>query len=98
MKFKKLGARRLVFAYMNIGAAENYRYYWRDNWREGEPSFISESIPSNPDKHYVKYWQAGWRRIITGNTNSYIYGIIKQGFDGVILGGLNSFKFFESGG
>ena len=98
MKFKKLGARRLVFAYMNIGAAENYRYYWRDNWREGEPSFISESIPANPDKHYVEYWQAGWRRIITGNTNSYIYGIIKQGFDGVILGGLNSFKFFESGG
>ena len=97
MKFKKLGARRLVFAYMNIGEAENYRYYWRDTWREGEPSFISESIPENPDKHYVEYWQAGWRRIITGNTNSYIYGIIKQGFDGVILGGLDSFKFFESG-
>jgi cysteinyl-tRNA synthetase len=98
MKFKKLGARRLVFAYMNIGAAENYRYYWRDSWREGEPPFISETIPANPDRHYVEYWQAGWRRIITGNTNSYIYGIIKQGFDGVILGGLDSFMFFESGG
>jgi len=97
LKFKKLGARRLVFAYMNIGEAENHRYYWRDNWKEGEPSFISESVPEHPDKYYVEYWQAGWRKIITGNTNSYIYGIVKQGFDGVVLDGLNSFKFFESG-
>ena len=98
MKFKKLGARRLVFAYMNIGIAENYRYYWRDSWAEGDPSFISETMPANPDKYYVEYWQAGWRRIITGNTNSYIYGIIKQGFDGVVLGGLDNYKFFDSGG
>jgi uncharacterized protein (TIGR01370 family) len=55
-------------------------------------------MPANPDKYYVEYWQAGWRRIITGNTNSYIYGIIKQGFDGVILGGLDNYKFFDSGG
>lgn len=98
MKFKKLGARRLVFAYMNIGAAENFRYYWRDSWAEGDPPFISETMPANPDKYYVEYWKAGWRRIITGNTNSYIYGIIKQGFDGVILGGLDNYKFFDSGG
>ena len=97
LKFKKLGARRLVYAYMNIGEAENYRYYWQDSWTEGDPPFISETIPAKPDKHYVEYWQAGWRRIITGNTNSYIYGIIKQGFDGVVLGGLDTFKFFESG-
>ena len=97
MKFKKLGARRVVYAYMNLGEAENHRYYWQENWGEGNPAFIAENVPANPDKHYVEYWQAGWRRIITGNTNSYIYGIIKQGFDGVVLGGLDTFKFFESG-
>ncbi len=97
MKFKKLGARRLVYAYMNIGVAENHRYYWRDNWKEGQPSFIADPVPANPDKNYVEYWQAGWRKIITGNTNSYIYGIIERGFDGVILDGLDSYIFFESG-
>jgi cysteinyl-tRNA synthetase len=98
MKFKKLGARRLVFAYMNIGVADNYRYYWKNNWVEGEPPFISGPSPGNPDKFYVEYWRSGWRNIITGNTKSYIYGIVKQGFDGVIIDGLDSFKFFESGG
>ena len=97
MKFKKLGARRLVYAYMNIGVAESHRFYWKDNWKEGEPSFIADPVPANPDKHYVEYWQAGWRKIITGNTNSYIYGIIERGFDGVILDGLDSYIFFESG-
>lgn len=56
MKFKKLGARRLVFAYMNIGAVESYRYYWKDGWREGSPSFVSGPTPGNPDKNFVEYW------------------------------------------
>ncbi len=97
MKFKKLGARRLVLAYMNIGAAENYRYYWKDSWKEGEPKFISGPTSGNPDKFYVEYWQPGWRNVITGNTKSYIYGIVRQGFDGVVLDGLESYKFFEGG-
>lgn len=98
MKFKKLGARRLVFAYMNIGAAESYRYYWKDRWKEGQPTFISSATPGNPDKYYVEFWRPSWRKIITGNTSSYIYGIIKQGFDGVLLGGVDNYKFFDSGG
>ena len=97
MKFKKLGARRSVLAYMNIGAVESYRYYWKDGWGEGNPSFVSGPTPGNPDKYYVEYWQPGWRQIITGNTKSYLYGIVAQGFDGVILDGLDSTKFFEGG-
>jgi endo-alpha-1,4-polygalactosaminidase (GH114 family) len=97
MKFKKLGARRLVLAYMNIGAAETYRYYWKDNWREGSPNFIGSPTAGNPDKYYIEFWRPGWRKIITGNTKSYLYGIVAQGFDGVILDGLDSYKFFEGG-
>ncbi len=33
----------------------------------------------------------------TGNTNSYLYGIVAQGFDGVILDGLDTVKFLEAG-
>ena len=28
------GSRRIVLAYMSIGEAEDYRYYWRDTWVE----------------------------------------------------------------
>ncbi len=97
MKFKKLGARRLVLAYMNIGAVENYRYYWKDGWGEGNPNFISGPVPGNPDKFFVEFWRPGWRQMITGNTKSYLYGIVAQGFDGVILDGLDTVKFFEAG-
>ena len=97
MKFKKLGAQRLVLAYMNIGQADSFRYYWKDNWREGNPSFISSPALGNPDRYFVKYWHPDWKNIMTGNPNSYIFGIMAQGFDGVVLDGIDAFKFFEGG-
>src|SRR5271165_341645 len=32
MRNKPNGSRRLIFAYFSIGEAENYRYYWQENW------------------------------------------------------------------
>jgi endo-alpha-1,4-polygalactosaminidase (GH114 family) len=95
LKYKKLGARRLVLAYMNIGEAESYRYYWKPGWREGAPAFITAPTNGNPDKYTVQYWDPAWRDVILGNTNSYLYGIIKQGFDGVVLDGVEAFRVFE---
>lgn len=95
LKYKKLGARRLVFALMDIGSAASYRYYWKDDWQEGNPSWLGAPFPRNLDRHFVKYWDPGWQEIIYGNTNSYIYGIIAQGFDGVIIEGVKNYRFFE---
>ena len=92
LKYKKLGARRMVFAYMNIGEAESDKYYWKAGWREGSPYFIGPPAPGNPDKYSVQYWQPGWRDIITGNANSYLYGIIAQGFDGIVLDGVEAYR------
>ncbi|MDA0305392.1 MAG: hypothetical protein O3B76_03795 [Proteobacteria bacterium] len=99
LKFKKIGARRLVFATMDIGSAASYRYYWKGNWREGFPDWISAPVRDDPDRNYVQYWRPEWQRIITGDAKSYIYGIIRQGFDGVVLEGVEeAYRFFESGG
>ena len=95
LKYKKLGARRLVLAYMNIGEAESDRYYWKPNWREGSPNFIGAPTAGNPDKYTVQYWAPAWREIMTGNTNSYLYGIIAQGFDGVVLDGVEAYRAQE---
>ncbi len=97
LKYKKIGARRLVLAQLDIGAAASYLYYWKPRWREGSPLWISAPARGDPDKFHVEYWSPEWQRIITGNTQSYIYGIIDQGFDGAVLGGLDVYLFFETG-
>ncbi|MBT5308508.1 MAG: hypothetical protein HOL37_04150 [Rhodospirillaceae bacterium] len=94
LKYKKIGAKRLVLAYMDIGAAASYKYYWKENWREGSPSWIREPFRDNPDKYRVQYWRKPWQNIIFGDTNSYVYGLIAQGFDGVVIEGLDAYKFF----
>ncbi len=97
LKYKKSGARRLVLAYLNLGAAESYRYYWQPDWTEGSPSWIREPLPGNPDAHRVEYWNPEWQAIISGNTDSYIYGIIAQGYDGAVLDGLDAYHYYEGG-
>ncbi len=97
LKFKAAGGKRMVLAFMDIGTAASYNFYWKNNWREGSPLWISAPVRGNPDKFSVEYWNPEWRRIITGNPGSYVYGIIDQGFDGVVLGGLDTFKYFETG-
>ncbi len=95
LKYKKLGTRRMVFAYVDVGHADSARYYWKPGWHEGTPPFIAAPTNSNPDKYTVQYWDPMWRDVIFGNANSYIYGILQQGFDGVILDGVEAFRFFE---
>ena len=97
LKYKKTGAKRLVFAYMDIGTAATYHYYWKPNWREGNPSFITQPTPNNPDKYYVEFWNPEWQKVIFGDTNSYVYGIIQQGFDGVLIDGLTAATYFAAG-
>ncbi len=97
LKYKKIGARRLVLAYMDIASAASYHYYWRPHWREGSPMWISAPLKDDPDRYNIEYWQPEWKQIITGDTNSYTYGLIAQGFDGVIIDGLETYRFFEGG-
>jgi cysteinyl-tRNA synthetase len=95
LKYKKTGAKRLVFAHMDIGSAASYRFYWKPQWREGSPSWINTPYPRDPDRYYVQFWRPEWKKLIAGDTKSYLYGIIAQGFDGVVLSGLNSYRHFS---
>ena len=98
LKYKKIGARRIVLAYMNVGHAASYHYYWNTNWAKDAPGWLNDPVSNDPDHYNVKFWQKGWQDIISGNPNSYLYGIISQGFDGVVLDGVDSYKFYEGDG
>lgn len=95
LKTKNSGGRRLVIAYMSIGEAEDYRYYWQDEWNSDPPSWMKEENPDWEGNYKVEYWDPGWQSIIYGNPDSYLDKILDKGFDGVYLDIIDAFEYFE---
>lgn len=58
MQIKPDGGRRLVLAYMSIGEAEDYRFYWNRNWTEPapyrSPNGATATLPSEPRPETVR--------------------------------------------
>lgn len=92
---KPQGGRRLVIAYMSIGQAESYRWYWKNAWNVNAPSFLLQEDPSWVDNYYVRYWDPNWQSIIMYGSDSYLHRITSSGFDGVYLDIVNAFEYFE---
>ena len=99
-------ADRFVLAYMSIGEAEDYRWYWDPAWVDGAgdplpgvaPPWLG---PTNPDwagNYKVRYWQRAWQRIVfgvtSGESKSYLDRIIDAGFDGVYLDIVDAFEYW----
>ena len=85
----------MIVAYMSIGEAEDYRYYWKPSWKINNPSFIVSSNPSWPGNYKVQYWDSTWQSIIFGNDDSYTKKILSAGFDGVYLDIIDGYSYFE---
>jgi len=88
MKKKPDGSRRFVIAYISIGEAENYRYYWGDRtWSDvrNRTPLIAKENPEWPGNHSVHYWEQEWENLILNDPDSYINRIIDAGFDGIYL-------------
>jgi len=96
MQYKKAGARRPVLAYMDIGHAYRDSFYWQDSWGEGNPSWVLERAKGATDKYRVEFWHPSWQQVIFGNNLSFLYGIFKEGYDGVLLEGVEAYKPFEN--
>ncbi len=95
LKTKQNGKERLVIAYMSIGEAEDYRYYWQNSWKVGNPDFIDKENRQWKGNYKVKYWQAEWQAIIYGSSNSYLDKILAAGFNGVYLDIIDAFEYYE---
>lgn len=95
LRQKENGGTRMVISYMSIGEAEEYRYYWQDSWRVGDPDWLFSENPNWPGNYKVKYWDENWQAVIYGDENSYLQKIIDSGFDGVYLDIIDGFQYFE---
>ncbi|MDR2005921.1 MAG: endo alpha-1,4 polygalactosaminidase [Acidaminococcales bacterium] len=94
LKTKKNGGRRLVFSYMSIGEAEEYRYYWQKSWSARPPSWIEKENPHWKGNFVVKYWEKEWKDILFGKPDAYLDLIIAQGFDGAFLDIVDGWVYF----
>ena len=81
LRSKPDGSRRLVLAYLSIGAAEEYRAYWQPAWQAGPPTWLGARNPDWPRSHSVLYWQPDWRGIVEDG----LQRIVAAGFDGVFM-------------
>lgn len=95
LKAKANGGTRLVIAYMSIGEAEDYRYYWQKEWESHAPAWLAEENPDWEGNYKVRYWDSDWQNIIYGNDGSYAKKIINAGFHGVYLDIIDAFEYFE---
>lgn len=95
LKSKKSGAERLILAYLSIGEAEVYRYYWQDKWLSNPPQWLDGENLNWSGNYKVKYWHSEWQQLIFGNEKAYLDRIIAAGFDGVYLDIIDAFEYFE---
>lgn len=79
------GQRRLVYAYISVGEAESYRYYWQSHWRKSPPEWLIGANPDWKENYFVRFWDPQWQRILLGSDDSYIARIAAAGFDGIYL-------------
>lgn len=95
LKVKANGAKRLVIAYMSIGEAEDYRFYWQPGWRRGSPAWIEAENTSFEGNFIVRYWEPEWQAIVLDDDAGYLAKIQDAGFDGVYLDIIDAFEYFE---
>jgi cysteinyl-tRNA synthetase len=93
LKTKLNGGKRLIISYMNIGAAEKYRYYWKEDWKLHHPRWLAKQYDGYAEEIWVKFWKKDWKNIIYGNDDSYTKKIIDAGFDGTYLDNVEVFYF-----
>lgn len=95
LKTKANGGRRLVIAYMSIGEAEDYRYYWKRIWHKYPPSWMGSENPNWEGNYLVEYWEPDWQQYIYGRPDAYLDRILSVGFDGVYLDLVDAYRNFE---
>ena len=71
---------KIVVAYMSIGEAEDYRFYFKDRWVDDSnkgacgvslstraPGWLDNPNPDFCGNYKTKFWKRRWQRIIFGN-------------------------------
>ncbi len=91
-------------AYLSIGEAENYRFYWNAGWvttvngndfTGSAPPWLGHTNPDWAGNYKVRYWDTSWR---DNYLAPYLDRIIGQGFQGVYLDIIDAYVYWADPG
>ena len=93
------GGQKIVLAYLSIGEAEDYRWYWDSTWDKNKDGIPDKDAPDwlgpeNPEwegDYLVKYWKEGWKKIVF----NYIDRVIDAGFNGIYLDTVDTYEYWK---
>ena len=91
LKIKDNGGKRIVIAYLSIGEAEDYRFYWKKKWNKKKPNWIVKENENWEGNYIVKYWTPEWKNII----KEYQKKLDEIGVDGYLLDTVDTYQYFE---
>ncbi len=80
----------MPLCYLSIGEAEEYRYYWRSEWKK-KPEWLGRENPDWEGNYKAKYWHPEWQNIVF----AYLDKIIEQEFSGVYLDIIDGFEYWS---
>ncbi len=87
----------IALAYLSIGEAEEYRYYFDSGWvsngqpNSSAPCWLGQTNPDWEGNYKVQYWSDAWQTIIL----EYLDKIIDAGFDGVYLDIIDGYEYWS---
>ena len=88
------GGDKIVLAYMSIGEAEDYRFYWQAGWAPGSPAWLDIENPDWAGNYKVHYWDPAWQTIVF----SYTDRLLAAGFDGAYLDIIDAYEYYADQG
>lgn len=91
LKKKNNGGTRIVIAYMSIGEAEDYRYYWQNTWHKKKPVWIEKENKDWNGNYIVRYWVPEWKEIV----KTYQKKLDDLDVDGYLLDTVDSHSYFD---
>ena len=81
-----------MLANVDVGYADDTKFYWQAEWEIGQPSWIVGANADNPRQYATEFWNPAWKAIV----GKYLAGIMDLGFDGVVFDGVEAYRRWEA--
>src|SRR5579871_126275 len=89
LKYKRLGSGRMIVGVLPLAFARDTRFYWKPDWKIGNPPFLIDTDPNDPAQMVTNFWDEKWKEIV----GKYMQGIVDLGIDGVVFDQVEAYRY-----